>query len=351
MRKSMRLVDLGEVTPLHSQTIPHAVGHGVSLGRPDTVLLMRSSSDCVSIGKYQELSQDVDMSYCTRHGIPVFRRQTGGGAHFVGDNQLLFYTVFNKRQFTRSITKLNQDILRSVVDTYMALGVDAHYRPISNVFVRETPISRSSVGTVRGAIILASYFVLDLNRVAVSRALRIHEDDTPTSMTAELGNTPDPELVKNTFIEKLTNSIRINLEEGELSDPELAALDELDKEFQDENWLHTIDRRVAEVKALKEQEEAVVAEGRHKKRDEGMIRATVALKNDRIRDIAFAGDIFLNLDHVQGLERSFRGTEAEWDDLMTVAENYYLGLQVDSPGTDPTDWVTAITNAVERASS
>ena len=351
MRKSMRLIDMGEVTPLHSQTMPHAVGHAVSTGMPDTLVLARSAGECVSIGKYQELARDVNLGWCESHNVPVFRRQTGGGAHYISTGHLLFHTVFSRTRFAKSITKLNQDVLRAVVKTYVSLGVDAHYRPVSNVFVREAPISRANVGTIRGAVVLGSYLAVSGDPHSIAQALRLDEDDTPTTMAAEVGRALDPNEVREVFLDALASQLRVNFEPADPTDAELSALEDLDKSFMADDWVHSVDRRVAEVKKLRDSDDTAVAEGRHRKRDEGVIRATVAIKDGRIRDIAFAGDIFLNLDHVQGLERSFRGCEVEWDDLMTVAENYYLGLQVDSPGTDPTDWVSAITIAGDRASA
>lgn len=44
-----------------------------------------TTSECVVVGRFQEVDQEVDMSICMQKNIPVLRRFTGGGAVFLDE--------------------------------------------------------------------------------------------------------------------------------------------------------------------------------------------------------------------------------------------------------------------------
>ena len=41
-----------------------------------------------SIGYFQDASKELDLDYCKRNGIPVMRREVGGGATYLDGNQV-----------------------------------------------------------------------------------------------------------------------------------------------------------------------------------------------------------------------------------------------------------------------
>jgi len=344
LKRNLRLIDIGDVRPIQTLALSHAVGQGVATEQTDTILVMRPTSPSVSVGKYQETRKDVDEGFCNEHDIPVLRRQIGGGAQYVDPGYLVFQSVVGKARSLKSITRLNQDLLRALVETYSALGVDAHYHPVSDIYVRESPISRCTVGTIRGAILQSVGINISGDNEMAARVLKI--DDEPASMAQELDVAPDISEVAKVFEEQVARILRVNLVPEELSAQEHEAAKQLEKELSEEEWTHHVDNEVAKILQL-DGDEIQVYRGYHTKLDMGVIRAYVAIKDQRIHDVVFSGDIFFSLDHLQGLQRSFLDAEPDWDDLMTVAERYYLSFQVDSPGTTPTDWVSAIMAATD----
>ena len=90
----IRLLDLGTVSPLRSQTIYHAVGYALGAESPDTILLVSPDAPYVSIGRHQDVDREVDLDYCREHGFPVVRREVGGGAVYLDGNQLFTQWIF-----------------------------------------------------------------------------------------------------------------------------------------------------------------------------------------------------------------------------------------------------------------
>ena len=54
---------------------------------PDTIRFL-SFPPTVLIGRHQDLSREIDLDYCARHGIGTVRRITGGGAIYLDEGQL-----------------------------------------------------------------------------------------------------------------------------------------------------------------------------------------------------------------------------------------------------------------------
>ena len=102
MRK-IRLLDLGTVSALRSQTVYHAVAHAMTEDTPDTIILVSPAEPYVCIGYHQELEKEVDLDYCRAHGLPVYRREVGGGAVYLDDGQLFAQWIFQQGQMPAAI--------------------------------------------------------------------------------------------------------------------------------------------------------------------------------------------------------------------------------------------------------
>ena len=92
----IRLLDLGSVPAVRSQTVYHAVAYGMAETKQDTIILVSPSQPYVCIGYHQDLDQEVDLAYCQRHHLPVYRREVGGGAVYLDDGQIFTQWVFQK---------------------------------------------------------------------------------------------------------------------------------------------------------------------------------------------------------------------------------------------------------------
>ena len=72
-RAVLRVLDFGPQIPLRSQTLWHAIAHGVSEGEPPTLSFVTPSSPYVSVGYHRRLDE-IDFEGCRARGLPVFRR-------------------------------------------------------------------------------------------------------------------------------------------------------------------------------------------------------------------------------------------------------------------------------------
>lgn len=350
--REIRLIDTGPASALRSHALYHGLTSGVSGDQPDTLVLSVPTQYYVSLGCYEECFHQTNIEYCREKGIPVLRRQIGGGAHVLGPDQLLFQTVFHARRSAKSATRMYHGILRVAVETYRDFGVDAHYLPFTDIRVGRSRISAGSLGRLNESVVLASSLAYgndpDIERAALTGHARVET----TSMQRELGSPPDREAVKARFLENFVRNLEARLVPGFLTEEERAELERLEEVLSSPEWLGQADERVRQVKEWDASDEVVrVAEGQHVTTDGVAIRATVRVSTGTVDDLALTGNFLFYKDHLSELADSFRGATAEWDALMTVAENFYLVHQVDCPGVTPHDWVRAIHNALTGSSS
>jgi len=101
----VELYNLGKVPWEESQLLYHALA---KLGR-ESLCLLSPATPYVCIGFHQDVSQEVDLEFCLTHGIPVFRREVGGGAVFLATHILSFGQTFATRVGAMNKGKIHQE--------------------------------------------------------------------------------------------------------------------------------------------------------------------------------------------------------------------------------------------------
>ncbi|MDT8274140.1 MAG: lipoate--protein ligase family protein, partial [Desulfomonilia bacterium] len=122
----MRLYNLGKVPWHESQLIYHALAHKGC----EALSLVSPSSPYVCIGFHQDVEHEVDLDFCKANGIPVFRRDLGGGAVYLDGDQLFFQLILRKDNPAVPKRKdiFYRKFLQPIVDVYQAIGIQAEYK-------------------------------------------------------------------------------------------------------------------------------------------------------------------------------------------------------------------------------
>src|SRR3972149_4838367 len=120
----IRLLDLGTVDPLRSQTIFHAVGYAMTDGSPDTIMLISPDAPYVSIGRHQDVDREVDRAVCAELGFPVIRREVGGGAVYLDGNQLFTQWIFAAEHLPATVEERFTLYCNTLLDAHAAVAPD-----------------------------------------------------------------------------------------------------------------------------------------------------------------------------------------------------------------------------------
>lgn len=351
----IRLLKLGQVPAVRSQTIYHAVGRAMSRESSDTVILVSPAQPYISIGFHQEAEKEVDLNYCNSLGLPVVRREVGGGAVYLDHNQTFIQWVFHPQHLPALLEDRFAIFVRPLIKTYQALGIDAQYRPINDIHVHNKKIGGTGAARIGMAEVMVGSLMFDFDRATMARVLKVSSekmrdkiisglDQYMTTIQEQLGNNPDREKVISRYIEKLAATLGREIMPGICNAEEEALVEDFDRSFASPHWLHYkkgLHRSGVKINAgVRVGESAYKAPG-------GLIRATVRVIDERIDELSISGDFTLFPSScLAQLEQSLQGVPTQVEHLTNEISKQYIALGVQSPGVYPKDFAKAILAAI-----
>lgn len=348
---AIRLLDLGLVSPARSQTVYHAVAYAMTPESQATIILVSPSAPYVCIGYHQDAAREVDLDYCAAHGLPVLRREVGGGAVYLDDGQVFTQWIFPREQLPAPLEQRFALYVQPLVATYQALGIDARYRPINDIHVAGKKIGGTGAASLGEAEVMVGSLMFDFNFALMARVLRVPSQkmrdkvyqslqEYMTTMTRELRHRPERSAVLNSYAEHCRAALGVDLVPGELTPPEEALAAELDERFVSAEWLYQ--KGGLRQRGVKIHEDVRVVESAHKVPG-GLIRVTARLRHGRIDDLTISGDFtLLPTFGVAALEQALRGLTTRREILAARVQEVYRALGIQSPGVTPDDFTAAI---------
>ncbi|MBI4317497.1 MAG: lipoate--protein ligase family protein [Chloroflexi bacterium] len=356
----IRLLDLGTVPYLRSQTIFHGVAYAMGEDSPDTITLMSPREPYVCIGFHQELEKEIDVDYCGEQDIPTMRREIGGGAVYLDDGQVFYHWIFHPERLPRQVEEVFRLYCQSLVQTYRAIGIDAEHRPVNDILVRGRKIGGTGAASIGEATVLAGSLMFDFNFELMARVLKVPSEkfrdkvyqslqEYMTTIKRELGKDVDRQAVKDMLIQQCRQTLGVEIEPGELTDGERRMVEELGERFGSSEWLHQ--KGGLRQEGVKIREGVRVVEADHKAKG-GLIRVTARVHEGHIDDLSLSGDFFFHPSHLlTSLEQALRGERLEETTLSRKIANFYAGFGIQSPGVGVEDWVTALMLAGGQAAT
>lgn len=351
MSEPIRLLDLGRVSPIRSQTIYHAVAYAMTQGTPDTIVLVAPTRPYVCIGYHQDPAREVDLDYCRSHDLPVTRREVGGGAVLLDDGQVFSQWIFHPDSLPARLEEQFALYIRPLVDTYRALGVAAYHRPVNDVHVAGKKIGGTGAAQLGRAQVLVGSLMFSFDKATMARVLRVSSEKMRdkvfesleqymTTLEEQLSPLPGRERVQNLYLAGVEAALGRGIRPGAPTAAELELAEQLDARFVSEEWVHCKGaRRRAGVKI---HEDVQVGEGSFKAPG-GLIRATVRLREGRIDDLELSGDFTLLPAPALGdLQAAALGAAATRQDLTPCFTDAYRRLAIQSPGVTPDSLAAAV---------
>ena len=356
----VRLLDLGAVSYLESQTIYHAVAHAMDNATPNTIALVSPDRPYVCIGYHQDLNKEIDLEYCRSRDLPVLRREVGGGATYLDGDQLFVQFIFHRENLPRKVEEMYKVLIGPLVETYRTLGIEAHHRPLNDILVGDRKIGGTGIAAIGQAIVIVGSLMFDFDSDAMAHALRVSSEkmrdkiyqglrDYMTTMKRELGRQPPRQRVKSILIEKLRDALEVELEPGGLSHKERKTVEAVNRRFLSPRWL----RRKGGLpqRGILIRGGVRVVEAEHKAPG-GLIRVTARLREDEIEDLTLSGDFTFHPQHLlEELEVALRNRRLDEHDLTGAIDAFYRAHRVQSPGVSPKDLAATVLRLRDDPSS
>ncbi|MCC7360658.1 MAG: lipoate--protein ligase family protein [Anaerolineales bacterium] len=350
--QAIRILDVGLVSPMRSQAIYHGVAYAMQPDTPDTIILVGPTDPYVCIGYHQELEKEVDLDYCRQAGLPIYRREVGGGAVYLDQGQVFTQWIFHRPALPALLEERFALYIKPLVETYQSLGIPANHRPVNDVHVQGKKIGGTGAAQIGEAEVVVGSLMFDFNFDLMARVLKVSSEkmrdkivqslnEYMTTMTRQLGHTPDYATVKRDYVRHVVEALGRPAEYGDPTPAELAVTEALEARFASDEWLYQ-KGGLRQTGAVKIHADVYLAEAAYKSPG-GLIRATARLRAGRLDDLTLSGDFTLLPSFAVGaLEQALRGVALEAEPVRAKVAEFYRSLPVQSPGVGVEDWVNAI---------
>jgi lipoate-protein ligase A len=222
---------------------------------PNTLRLYRWRPSAVSIGRFQNIQDAVNMEACRIRGVDVVRRVSGGGAVYHDSESEVTYSVIVKREDlgTDDVAEAYRRICNGLIETAHNLGVDVEYnegnvKQCPNITVKERKISGSAQAHKKGVILQHGTLLLNADLEKMFTLLKVPWADACidlvsiarrkiTSVAEESGRPVPIDLAYQAAAEGFERALNMKLVEAELSEYESGLARRLEKEkFSTREW-------------------------------------------------------------------------------------------------------------------
>jgi len=349
----MKLYNLGKVPWEESQLIYHALAE---LGQ-EALALVSPATPYVCIGFHQDAEQEVDLEYCRGKGIPVFRREVGGGAVYLDGNQLFFQLILQKDnpEVPRNREVFYKKWVQPVINVYRHIGIPALFKPLNDVLVETRKISGTGAAEIRDTIVFVGNLIVDFDYETMSRVLKVPDEkfrdkihktlrENLSTIRRELGEDTaeylDEDTLNNLLVtefEKILGPLEASNKDDRLE----RKMRELSARMMKDEWLYRKGKRRVSGRDVKIRDGINIRHRVHKSPG-GLIRADFEVIEGKFGVVSISGDFFCYPgDAIGWLESELEGHTT--DGIAQVIGTFYTKYGIETPGIDVAVWVKVFT--------
>jgi lipoate-protein ligase A len=339
----MKFYRLGSVSWQDSQLLYHAQPR---LGR-EGLNLLSPGSPYVCLGYFQDAQQEVEVALCRQHGIPIFRREVGGGAVYLDGDQLFYQLVIHRDNplVPAGWEAFYRRFLQAPIAAYQALGIPAEYRPVNDIMANGRKISGNGAAEIGDYFVLVGNLIVDFDYEMMARVLKVPDEkfrdkvyrtlqDNLSTIRRELGCVPPREELWDLLTAKFAEVLGPLPVETAVDAAWRAETDALGQRMLSDEWLYSRERKPAGRKVTIRS--GVQVGQKMYKAPGGLIRATVEVQDGVIAGVSFSGDFFFYpAQRLADLETALAGVRVE--EVEQAIARFYATHGIESPGVTPAD--------------
>jgi lipoate-protein ligase A len=319
----------------------------------EALVLVSPQTPFMSIGYFQDAQQEISLDYCKKEGLPIIRREVGGGSVYLDHNQIFYHVIWNKNnpEFPKRINDIYHYLSTPAIETYEEYGINTHFREINDIVTTEgRKIAGLGGADIKDSMVFVGSLILDFDYEKMVNAIKVPDEkfrdkiyktmeENVTTMKRELGNIPPREDIANTLKVKYERILG-KLKPATLNDEIIAKMEELAIRFNSpEFFFKKTPRKPTSVK-IKEGVEILY--GMHKAPG-GLIRTAQQVEKKQLKDIGISGDFtFYPKQELTEMETTLKNTSREQEELISKIEEFYENTSIQTPGVKPKDFSKAI---------
>jgi lipoate-protein ligase A len=322
---NIRIYEAGTVPHLRSQTIYHGLAYARTAGTLDTIVIATPGDPYVCIGFHQDVERELDVEFCERRGLPILRRETGGGAVYLDSDQLFVQWIMANDSLPARVEQRFELFARPIVETYREFGIAAEFRPVNDVHVDGRKIAGTGAARIGNAEVLVGNFIFDFDTDVMANVLRAPSPmfreqvgmslrRYMTSMRNEGVPVPPASEVAAVYRDKCAAALGRRVDPGDLTAREVASIEAADERFLSAEFV----RQPGGLRwrGVKIHEDVRVAES-----TQGSMSITATMRGGLIEDIALTRDD----TRADGLAAALRGVKLSPESVRHAVRQYYEG--------------------------
>jgi len=333
--------------------------HALARMEVEALVVVSPEAPIVSVGYFQDTMSEVDLDYIRKRDLGIMRREVGGGATYLDQNQVFYQLIWNRnnKRFPRKVEEIFQLLSVPPCQTYEKFGIKAKFRPTNDIVTDEgKKIAGEGGGDIQNSMVFVGGILMDFDYETMTRILKVPEEkfrdkiyksmrENLTTIRQELGEIPARNEIVQVLIESFER-LTGRLEPVEITSELLKKMEEVERYLSSEEMLFKKTPRVYE--GVKIREGVEIRFGIHKAKG-GLIRVCEEVAEKRIETVSLSGDFNLFPKHgLEKIEHSIEKKRLDPEEIKDAVAKTYEKEGIESPGVGPED-ITKVTTEAKKA--
>jgi lipoate-protein ligase A len=256
----LRVIDAGWVPVARSQSLWHGIASAMHPTDRPVLSFCRPWGAYVCIGLHRRLSE-LDLVACEEMGLPVLRRQIGGGPVYCDSDQLFFQFTLPARSAPASVERLYRDLLEPAVQGLRKLGLDARLECVNEIVVEDRKLSGTGAGRIGEAVTVVGNVIFRFPHERMARVLALPEGARAeflrlmhryiSSLEAEGLASVTVEEAINALVDAFADALGVRPVPGTPTVAEVRAMEVWERRFAQDGWLRGPEPLASTVRTVK----------------------------------------------------------------------------------------------------
>ncbi len=172
-----RVIPLETMTAAWALALEETLMGTVASGGPPTMRFWRWDPSAVTVGRFQDVEEEVVLHRCQMKGIDVVRRMSGGGTTYHDSaREFVFSVTAPVELFAQDVVGAYSQVLGLVIEALGDLGIVARIKDDNNVMVGDRKVSGNSQRRGRGVLQVHGTVLLDVDEETMFSVLKARPD-------------------------------------------------------------------------------------------------------------------------------------------------------------------------------
>jgi lipoate-protein ligase A len=237
----LRVIDAGSVSALRSQALWHGLTEARVAGEQAVLSFCRPAQAYMCLGYHRRL-QELDLGACAALGLPVLRRQIGGGPVYLDSDQLFFGLSLPAAAAPASVARLYAELLAPAAAALRALGVPARLQG-NDIVAGSRKVSGTGAGRIGDGVVVVGNVMFAFAHERMARALALPDEQMRCECLALMRRhlAPLPQLreheVKAALREAYAGALGLTARSDAPSAGERRAIARWERRLDDPQWI------------------------------------------------------------------------------------------------------------------